>query len=307
MKDNNNQKLNKVPSFTSMRNEITQNNYDINIFENLNNSNFNEYFSNDKFETELKTTINEVKYINNNNANNIYNITNFNFSIINNKKNNKHKTTKGIKKRIKSNDKKNNKRLGRKSKRDLNNQNNISYNSDSHNKFSDDNMRQKCKNFILRQLFEFINSKIKYIYKENKGIGNERKELKILSKGDKRKYTLSYDKDFLNKKLSDIFSQNISSRCNNFSLDHNKKIIEALINEENNEKREYFQELFNLTFIDCLKHFRGELYYTELEGLRYLENVKDEIIKEHGEKYLEHFNYYITNYEKIIEKKCQNK
>ena len=306
MKDTNNQKLNKVPSFSSMRNEITQNNYDINIFDILNNSNFNECFSNDKFET----IINEVKYINNNgndNDNNLYNMTNFNFSIINNKKNKKQKATKNIKKRIKSKDKKNNKRLGRKSKRDLYYENNITYNSDSHNKFSDDNMRQKCKNFILRILFEFINNKIKYLYKGNKGIGNYRKELKILSKGDNRKYTLSYDKAFLNKKLSDIFSQNISSRCNNFSLDHNKKIIEALINEENKEKRDYFQELFNLTFIECLKHFRGEIYFTELEGLRDLENVKDEIIKEHGEKYFEHFNYYINNYEKIIEKKCHNK
>ena len=69
-------------------------------------------------------------------------------------------------------------------------------------------------------------------------------------------------------------------------------------------KKKYFTELFNITFLDCLKHFRGEIFVKELEGLNCFENLK-EIIKnkykeEEGDDYVESLEYYLKNYESIV-------
>ena len=105
----------------------------------------------------------------------------------------------------------------------------------------------------------------------------------------------------MNKKLKEIFSQDISSRFCNYPLDHNKKVINSLIN-----KNDYFKNLFSLTFKDCLTFFRGDKKdFKELEGLKDLESVKQHLMKENGEEYANHFVYYIKNYENIINKRSK--
>ena len=112
----------------------------------------------------------------------------------------------------------------------------------------------------------------------------------------------------MNKKLKDIFSQEISTKYCNFSPEHNKKIIDSLVEEKDDAKKSYFVELFNLTFSDCLKHFRGDTCLEELKGFKNLDSVKDEIVnkcEEKGEEYFELFAYYIKNYEKLVNKKTK--
>ena len=46
-------------------------------------------------------------------------------------------------------------------------------------------------------------------------------------------------------------------------IDHNKKVIEKIILE----KKDKFEKLFNLTFIECLEHFIGEKNIEELNGI----------------------------------------
>ena len=69
-----------------------------------------------------------------------------------------------------------------------------------HNKFSDDNLRKKCKNIVLKSILEFINKKIKEQYNNKIGHGKFKKELKILDQEKKVKSTVSFDKSFINKK-----------------------------------------------------------------------------------------------------------
>ena len=75
---------------------------------------------------------------------------------------------------------------------------------------------------------EFINNKIKNIYNNNIGHGNSEKRLLCL-------------------KAHSLYSK-----------DHNKKIIESLINDEDEKRINYFTNLFGLKFEDCLKNFKGE-------------------------------------------------
>ena len=175
-----------------------------------------------------------------------------------------------------------------------------------HNKFSDDNMRRKCKHIILQEVMNFINKKISEIYRNNIGQGIFVKKLLIINQKQIINSSILFNKYFLDKTLGEIFSENISSRFTNYPLDHNKKIITLLIKDEDEEKKNYFINLFNLKFIDCIKHFRESCFIPELEGLI---NFKDLNLKSKmDEDYYKALNCYINNFENILfNKKERNK
>ena len=169
--------------------------------------------------------------------------------------------------------------------------------SGEHNKYSDDNLRRKCKHLVLKNISDFINNKIFEIYKKvDKGIIS--KKLLTIKQDQISNATISFNQKFLNKKIGDIFSEEISSRYTNYLPEHNKNLIRELINENDEDKREYFTGLFDLTFFDCLKQFRGTENYYYLNGLPTFDEIKYEF--ENDSEYLEVLTKYIFNYEKII-------
>ena len=185
-------------------------------------------------------------------------------------------------------------RLGRKKKR-----NGI---EGKHNKFSDDNIRRKCKHIVLYNAMDFINIKISESYNGNIGQGIFLKKLLMLNHEQKSNSNVKYNQDFLEKKLGEIFSENISTRYTSFPADHNKNLINNLINEKDDNKRNYFTNLFNITFIECLKHFRGSETIDELNGLKGYNEAINEFAKD-NENYKECLKYYINNFENIINNK----
>ena len=179
-----------------------------------------------------------------------------------------------------------------------------------HNKYSDDNIRRKCKHLILKNTFTFINEKIFIMYGGKIGNGISKKELKAINHLQKSDASVCFDQDFLNKKLGEIFSESISSRYSNLPSIHNKRLILSLINENDENKKKYFTDLFNITFLDCLRHFRGEVYINELGGLTCFESDKEKIknkYPEDGNDYIETLQYYLDNFEKIVKKKRSRK
>ena len=169
-----------------------------------------------------------------------------------------------------------------------------------HNKFSDDNLRRKCKHLVLKCLFNYINKKIIEIYNKI-GYGIFRKQLLTINQKQKSNATIQFNKDFLNKSLEDIFSVDISTRYTSYPLSHNKQLINCLKNDENKDIAQYFRNLFKLTFIDCLKHFRGSQKFEELEGLEDFDSIKEKY--EDDNDYLKSLHYYIMNFEVIINNK----
>ena len=248
----------------------------------------------DNKETDLKT---KIRYDNNNQSisfNNDYKISNFYFSI------NRALIYINQNKKYISN-----KKRGRKRKIE-NNQNEI-INQKIHNKFSDDNIRKKCKNIVLKYALESINEKIKEKYNNNIGHGNFKKELKILNQSNKVKSTVNVDKSLLNKTLWEIFSDDISNRFYNYPKNHNKIIIESLINEEDKEKRKYFNNLFNITFLQLLNYFIGIETYNELIGFKNFSSIKDSLIKNQGEEYVNMMIFYLQNFKELINQKRPRK
>ena len=169
-----------------------------------------------------------------------------------------------------------------------------------HTKYSDDNLRRKCKHLVLKYTMDFINEKISSVYDGvNKGILT--KKLLTINQKQTSNATVSFNKKFLYKKIKDIFSEDISSRYTNFLRQHNKNLINSLINEEDDQKRNYFIDLFNLRFIDCLEHFRGTADFFCLVGLTTFEEIKDQFNDD--KDYLEALTKYIYSYEEITNNK----
>ena len=173
-----------------------------------------------------------------------------------------------------------------------------------HNKYSGDNLFRKCKGIILNSLFKLINNIIIEQY------GNEECEkhnLKLLKINQSQiiNSEVDFNKGFMHKKLKDIFSEDITQRFKRYNIDHNKNLIKYLLNESNEDKRKLFNKIFNLTFLDCLNHFRGTKIIKELDNLTKYEDVCKEF--EEDEDYLCSFKYYIENYEKIMDIKKPRK
>ena len=174
-----------------------------------------------------------------------------------------------------------------------------------HNKFADDNLRKKCKHIILSEILNFLNSKLKEIYLDDIGKGILLKQLLTLNHKEKANIIVDDNKLFLNKTLQEIFSENISRKYTNFPLNHNKNLINRLLNEENEEKKKYFNKLFNFTFIEVLHHFQGKSVIKELCGLKTYKEVLKKY--EDDKDYYENLLYHLTNFEEIINSKKSRK
>lgn len=169
------------------------------------------------------------------------------------------------------------------------------------NKFKDATIRIKCNNILLKNILYFINNKIKEFYNNNIGKGILKKQFQPLQKLESN---IKFNQELLDRKLKDIFSDNIYGKITSYPKDYNKKLIEILLNEKNFLIQDYFKNLFNLTFFQCLEFYRGTNFYNELNGMKVFED--EENIKK-DEELFENLKYYFNNYEIIINNKRSRK
>ena len=167
-----------------------------------------------------------------------------------------------------------------------------------HNKFTDDNLIQEIKQTLMSNIFDYINTTLKKIYKKSN------KQLLKINQKQIKSSTVENNIKFLDKSLKDFFSDNISTKYTKYNLDYNNKLIESLLNEENEELKIFFEKLFNLAILDCLKHFRYEEEIKELDGLERLDDSYIKFEKKNDyEMYKKIFEFYVRNFEKIIKMK----
>ena len=159
-----------------------------------------------------------------------------------------------------------------------------------------------CKGILLKNMYIFINKKIRKIYKD---IGNGLGKKQFLSLNTKLKSNkeVTFNKNLLKKTIGEILSE-ISNRYTDVLKDYNKNLLQRLLNEEDMYKRNLFQNLFNLTFFQCLEHFRGTREYEELRGMNVLEN---EINNSNDKAYNEQLEIYFHRYEILINNKKPRK
>ena len=187
-----------------------------------------------------------------------------------------------------------NKKRGRKTKND----NSIR----AHNKYANDNLRRKCKYILINNILNFINEQIKEIYNGNIGNGISKKELLPVNKKSKYETGIKFNKKLLNKTIGEILSDNISHKFTYYLPNHNRIIIKTLLNDKDEYKKNCFQKLFNITFLQCLKQFIGIESIEELDGLKTFYEIKD--IEKEDPEYINALKYYFFKFEENIKKKC---
>ena len=257
-------------------------NYPMFYFHNIENWNIN------NANTNINTNINNTTQIENQNGNE-EEMDDSTLSI---------KKTISFQNQIKEESKNDNKDfLNKKRKANNKNENKSQFTSDCHVK--------KIRIIILNTIINFINEKIKILLNNNIGKGIFIKQLLPINKTILYHSSVEYDKEFLNKKLKEILTS-ISNKYTNYLSNKNEETIEYLINLEN--KGKYFQELFDLSFVDCLKHIRGTKNTELLNDLPKLDNILIQNEKNINEKEINNYKDIINNYESIIDiKKTRNK
>ena len=174
-----------------------------------------------------------------------------------------------------------------------------------HDKYSQDNIIRRIKTLIIKLVLKKINiyiNEINEVYnmKNSKGI-YKTPLLKVVQKDILK----TGNKQFLWQTLQEIFSNDISTKYKTSfnQSSYNQQIILKLLNEKNEEKRKKFIDLFKLTFLDCLKHFRGSAKHKELEGLTTLKKLMSENEFMEDPEYSKIFEYYVLNFEEVIKNK----
>ena len=184
-------------------------------------------------------------------------------------------------------------------KRKANNKN------ENESQFTSDGFVKKIRIIILNSIINFINEKIRILLNNNIGKGIFIKQLLPINKTILYHSSVGYDKEFLNKKLKEILSS-ISNKYTNYLSNKNEETIEYLINLE--DKGKYFQELFDLSFLDCLKYIRGTKNSELLNDLPTVDNILIQNENNINEDELNIYRYILNNYESIIDiKKTRNK
>ena len=176
-------------------------------------------------------------------------------------------------------------------------------------KFRTDNINKKIRCILLKNLEIFINHKINEIHINNIGHGKMIKRLWISKINIIQNSRIIFKQMLLKKTLLEIFTENIKPIFTNYPLDKNKKLIEELLNEKDDDKRNYFKNLFNLTFLDYLEHFTTKRVIEELQGLKTFLDIKNDEnelkrLKLDDKEYLNSFEKCLNNYEeKLLNRK----
>ena len=178
-----------------------------------------------------------------------------------------------------------------------------------HNKYSENNMIRKLKVVIKNAILNFINSKIQNELKLSNIIINDKKiekeRIKLLNIKQDQIVDTSVENNikFMHTKIKDILGYEISGNYNNFPKEFNKLLIEQLYTIE---KSEDVTCIFEMTFLECLKYFRmdediiNNSKYKCLSGFeKNYEEIKDKLLKDNDEKYVNGFVNLLKNYEKI--------
>lgn len=164
-----------------------------------------------------------------------------------------------------------------------------------------DNKIKKGRNILLNSIFRFVNKKIRIRYKNDIGKGISIKQFVKISKKELNHSNVEFDKKYLNKKLKEIFSGDISEKYSNFLKSKNEELLQKLI------KIDYFKEIFELTFLQCIEHINGTKIIPLLEGFEAIDEMLLNEEKILNKDDFDNYKYIIENYKQFVENKISRK
>jgi hypothetical protein len=171
--------------------------------------------------------------------------------------------------------------------------------------YSNDNLLRRAKTILFDSLLKYDNYIISKVYNDHIGNGVNIKKLLKINHSQIKNINANYNRDLIKTSQGKIFSENISKRHTYYPEDHNKRLINKLLNENDDDKRKTFVNLFSKTLKECIQHITGQKI-EELKGLeRFYENEINEL--EEGDEFKKEIKKFIDNYETIINKKKPRK
>jgi len=191
--------------------------------------------------------------------------------------------------------------------------------SENHTKFAFDNIVRKIKSKLFGALLIILNKSLEKDQNPNSKQDSKEKKGEVKTecflKPDQKiiiQTNVEENKKLLDSKLRDIFSQKVSTKAKNYSkqyqLDYNKNFIEKIKNDETRKKT---NDILDMTFLQCMEHFRGSKRYEALNGLeKEYENVIKEMRdeKDYMESFVEQLNKFEIMYsQKKARKSKKNK
>ena len=178
----------------------------------------------------------------------------------------------------------------------------------NHNNKTFDNLLKRIKHSLLKGLRVFINIKIKEVYKDDKKLSSL--ELLTLTQEQANNSKIAFNKIFIHKSIKEIFSEQLSTKYKSKKdnlYNHNEEVIKKLLSKKDIEKRNIFENILNLKFIDVVNYVIGKRNdLTQLYGLKLAENLSASLSID--EEYSNVIYYTMKNLEKILnEKKSRNR
>ena len=192
----------------------------------------------------------------------------------------------------------------------LNNNNNINNNNEEKKMLGKkrkkkllcgDNLIKNTRTTLLKYIFDFINEKIRILLNNEIGKSICLKQFIKIEKDKLYHSNVEYDKNFLNKKLKDILSFKISGKYSNFLDNHNINLVQYLISHE--KIGNYFQSLFNLSFLNCLDYINGKENNELLNGLPKVDEIIEKEEKDLDDYEKIFYKDFIKDYDNIIKNK----
>jgi len=176
-----------------------------------------------------------------------------------------------------------------------------------HNKFSEDNIIRKFKGRFLEKLRIYINYEYKkYLLNHNQMVKKMKVLIQRINPKISRKIKKKDNLEWINKKLYQVFSENVSVKYTLYNKEHNKHEIDKI-----------FKENKAIEIIDILNKSIGEMLYKftnniRIDGLETLEDdmisLKEKLIKENEDninEYLKKYKNIAMNFEKIFINKSE--
>ena len=165
-----------------------------------------------------------------------------------------------------------------------------------HNKLSQDNVIRRFKVQFINNLLQYVNS----LFKIN-NYGKSKTPINIIKKTNSI-FVKSINKEdnlkWLDTKLKDTFSQQISTKLSNFDMDYNKKLLERIY-EKNEEKNVI--KILQKTIKDMLFIYINNDPENEYPGFK---TLKDDIKKFNDlgetEAYIEMYDLVAKSFEMIF-------
>jgi hypothetical protein len=144
-----------------------------------------------------------------------------------------------------------------------------------------DSLRKKIKRRVLEYSMKFI----------NKNITNKKYRIEKIERKQVNNVKVDFEQNFMYRTLGDIFSAKVSSKLTSIidPENYNKIRIQKLRSSD-----EKLRNIFDITFIVCLKHFFGLDIKEELIGMKTSEEISYKTEKEKKD---------LINYAKVYEVK----